>query len=354
MTPLAGKFDPEKILIVLHGSIGDVTRALPIASLLRQGFPKAHLAWSVEPVCLPLLQGSPAIDEIIVFDRRCPWRSILPFLAKVRGGRFDLVLDLQRILKSGLISRYSGAPRRLGFHRSDSKEFNWLFNNFHIGAFGEGISKLDHFLKFADFLGIERAPLQWRFNLSADEMKAVAARLSRVSSSFAVLFVGTRWESKQWFPAQMARCAEILSDRYQLDTVLLGSEKDRGIAKQASVQSASAVVDLVGHTSLREAIGIIEKAKVAVGPDTGLMHIAAAVGTPVVSLWGATSPERTGPRGFAQLTIQGKASCVPCHRKRCSIGRICMQSIGEAQITAKIDLALTQGRAGELYQVDAV
>lgn len=353
MTGRKPKFDPRKILIVLHGSIGDVTRALPLARLLRKGFPKAHLTWSIEPLSLPLIQGSDAIDEIIVFDRRQPWRTFLPFLARIRAGKFDLVLDLQRHLKSGLISRCSGAPNRLGFHRNDSKEWNWLFNNLYIDAFGENISKLDHYLKFADYLGIDRFPIEWRISLSAAETAAVAAHLSDVKQSYAVLFVGARWESKQWFPHQMAECAELLRMHYQLDTVLLGGQEDRGLAQQAAAQ-IDGVLNLVGRTSLREAIGIIEKAKVAIGPDTGLMHIAAAVRTPIVSLWGATDPKRTGPHGFGDLVIQGRAHCVPCRRRQCPIGRICMQSITIEEIAPKIELALSRSYADKTHHVEAV
>src|SRR5688572_4972299 len=140
---LTAKPAPQRILIVLHGSIGDVTRALPLAGMLRRAFPRAFLAWSVEPACLPLLQGNCAIDEILLFDRTQWWTSAWPFLAKVRAGRFDLTLDLQRLLRSGVISWWSGARRRIGFHRGDSKEGNWLFNNEHIPAYGEEIPKLE-------------------------------------------------------------------------------------------------------------------------------------------------------------------------------------------------------------------
>jgi lipopolysaccharide heptosyltransferase II len=332
-------FDPKKILMVLHGSIGDVTRALPLANLLRKGFPKAYLAWSVEPAARPLLDGCPAIDEIILFDRGRPW-TFWPFLAKIRSRRFDLVLDLQRHLKSGVISRCSGAPQRIGFHPSDSKEFNWLFNNRHIERFGENISKLDHYLKFADYLGIDRAPVTWEFVLTANEEVAVAGHLREVRRRFAVLFVGTRWQSKQWFPAQIAECGELLQAEHHLDVVLLGAKEDQLIAREAMARAHARLIDLVGSTSLREALGIIERAVVAVGPDTGLMHVAAAVGTPVVSLWGATNPQRTGPYGFTELAIQGHAPCVPCGRRRCSIGRICMQSITKDQLAEKIGQAL--------------
>ena len=336
MLPQRARFDPKRILIVLHGSIGDVTRALPLTVMLRRAFPRAFLAWSIEPACLPLLQGNSAIDEIIVLERRHFWRTAGLFLARVRAANFDLVLDLQRLFKSGFISWWSGAGQRIGFHRKDSKEFNWIFNNFHIPAYGEEIPKIEHYLKFADYLGIDRSPLEWHFNLTAGEQASIKDHLSKVTGPYAALFVGTRWESKQWFPRQMSECADQLQGDYGLGVVLLGSKDDQLLAQEVVALSRSKLVDLAGRTTLREAIGIIQNARIAVGPDTGLMHIAAALRTPVISLWGATSPRRTGPYGYGELVLQGKAPCVPCQRRTCSIGRVCLQSITTEQIGAKI------------------
>ncbi len=341
------RFNPKKILIVLHGSIGDVTRALPLADLIRAGFPDAHLAWSVEPPSLPLVERCPAVQEIILFDRRRWWRDWLPFLRRVRARHFDLVLDLQRHFKSGVITRWSGAPHRLGFNRLDGKEFNWLFNNHFIPATGDGISKLDHYLKFAEYLGIASSPVDWKFQLTRQEEQNIDKRLQAVHD-FAVLFVGSRWESKRWFPAQATECASTIRERHDLQIVLLGGHEDRSVAAEIMSLSATPVINLVGQTPLAEAIGIIARARFAVGPDTGLMHIAAAVGTPVVSLWGATSPVRAGPYGFEDLVIQGKAPCVPCYRRQCPIGRICMRSIDKEEIAEKIRLALARGRKRNL------
>jgi lipopolysaccharide heptosyltransferase II len=334
------KADPQSILIILHGSIGDVTRALPLANLLRRRFPDAKLAWSVEPPCLPLVEGYRAIDEVIVFDRFHWWRGIASFLRKVRARRFDLVLDLQRHLKSGLISVWSGAPYRVGFNRQDCKEFNWIFNNHFIPALGDGISKLQHYMKFAEYLGINSSPIGWDFSLNAEEEGNVKRLLHGVAENFAVLFVSSRWESKRWFPSQIADCARMVQQRYHLDAVLLGSPQDEGIADELPYRDPRRTRDLVGRTSLREVLGIIRRARVAIGPDTGLMHIAAAVGTPVVSLWGATSPQRAGPHGFEHLVVQGSAACAPCYRRRCPIHRICMQSISAEEIGAKLETAL--------------
>ncbi|MET0503163.1 MAG: glycosyltransferase family 9 protein [Candidatus Binatia bacterium] len=336
--------DPKRILVVLHGSIGDVTRALPLANLMRRGFPKATIAWSIEPPSLPLVEHHPAVDEVILFDRPRWWSQVVPFLRRIRAARFDLVLDLQRHLKSGIVSRWTGAPHRLGFHRLDCKELNWVFNNDHLPATGNGISKLSHYLKFAEHLGLVTEPVEWRFSLTSEEQGSVDRYLEPISGGFATLFVGTRWESKGWFPAQISACADRIKQRYGLGVVLLGSKQDTTLAKDVKSSCDPTVINCVGSTTLKEAMGIISRAQVAVGPDTGLMHIAAAVGTPVVSLWGATSPRRTGPYGFEHLVIEGRASCSPCYRKHCPIGRICMRSIALEEIMAKIETALSTKR----------
>lgn len=340
------RFDAKKILIILHGSIGDVTRALPLARIIRSGYPGAHLAWAVEPSSLPLVARSAIVDEILVFDRRRWWRDWLPFLRRVRARRFDLVLDLQRHFKSGVISRWSGAPVRLGFNRIESKELNWLFNTHFIPAAGEGVSKLSHYLKFAEYLGLDASRVDWKFQLTTEENRKVDKYLAGVRDDFATLFVSSRWESKRWFSMQAAQCARTIRERHNCDVVLLGGKEDRNIAAEILCGAGAPTRNLVGETTLPEALGIIARAKFAVGPDTGLMHIAAAVGTPVVSLWGATSPIRTGPYNFQELVIQGKAPCVPCQRRKCPIGRICMQSIDIETINKKIALALSYDAKG--------
>src|SRR5215467_7464015 len=180
--------EPKKILVVLHGSIGDVTRALPLVNLIRRGFPQATLAWTVEPPSLPLVEHHPAVDEVILFDRLRWWTQLGPFLRRIRSYGFDLVLDLQRHLKSGLISRWSGAPYRLGFARPDAKELNWIFNNHHISAQSPSLSKLDHYLKFAEHLGILPQPMEWQIPLTPQDKLKVRRYLNCIQGEFAALF----------------------------------------------------------------------------------------------------------------------------------------------------------------------
>ena len=333
---------PEKILIVLHGSIGDVTRAIPLANLVRRGFPRATITWSIERPALPLVEHHSAVDEIVLFERENWRRSLRPFLHRIREGRFDLVLDLQRHLKSGLVSWWSGAPERVGFHRRDAKEFNWLFNNRHIPATVNGTSKLNHYLKFAEFLGIEPYPIEWNFSLLPEEEAAVENMLRVVGGPFAAYLVGGRWESKRWFPDEASKSAAEVKRRHGLEIVLLGGKDDIAFAGEIERRAEARVFNWAGKTSLREVIGILSRAEISVGADSGLMHLSAAVGTPVVSLWGPTDPLRTGPFGGDELIVQGEAACAPCYLKRCPIGRVCMRSITSAAVLAKINLALAR------------
>jgi lipopolysaccharide heptosyltransferase II len=339
--------EPEKILILLHGSIGDVTRALPLADLLRRRFAQATLAWSVEPAALPLIELCRAVDEIIVFDRPRGLTAFRSFLATIRARRFDLVLDLQRHFKSGFISRWSGAPIRLGFHPANAKEFNWLFNNRYIPRTRQDTQKIVSYMKFAEYLGIDPTPITWNLQLTSSDHAAAEKILGAVRTDIGVLFIGSRWQSKQWFGAQIAAAADQIHQRHGLDIVFLGSSADKAVADEAAALTQTRVINLVGRTRLREAVAIIARARFCLGPDTGLMHIAAALGIPVISLWGATDPNRTGPYGFDDLVVRGKADCSPCYRKNCSIGRICMQSIDTAAIAAMIDKALERCGATE-------
>lgn len=336
------RVNPRSVLIVLHGSIGDVTRALPLVNSVRRGYPEAKITWAVEPQAFPLVERHPAVDEVIVFDRARWWQSLLPFLRQIRFKRFDLVLDLQRHFKSGLISWWSGAPFRLGFHPRDAKELNWVFNTHYIQATGDGVSKLHHYLKFAELLELQPQPIEYEMRLTQEEEAKVQQRLKGVGGEFAVFFIGSSWESKRWFPVETSRCAAESQRRYGLEIVVLGGREDIPFAQMMENIAEVRFINCVGQTSLRESIGILGRAKVAVGPDTGLMHLAAAVGTPVISLWGATSPQRTGPHGFEDLVVLGEAACSPCYLRRCPIGRVCMRSIDIDEVIAKVGKALTR------------
>ena len=325
----------ERILIVLLGAIGDVTRALPLLQRVRHGYPQAHIVWAVEPAAAALVRDHPALNEVLVFDRPRGASAFVRFLMQVRRQQPDLTLDLQRHLKSGIISRASGAPVRLGFDRRNSREGNWLFNTDAVPPMAHFSSKLRQFLAFADWLEIAETPVTFGLRLSDTEAQHVDALLADVHPPFVAAFVGSSCESRLWFPDRTAAVADALA-KQGIGTVLVGGSGDVAFAAAVAQRTQTPVINLAGRTTLRDLIGIFQRARAAFGPDSGPMHIAAAVGTPVVSLWGSTSAARSAPWGSESGVISGAAPCSPCYLKRCPIGRVCMEHISVEAVLEKV------------------
>ncbi|MGZ6242324.1 MAG: glycosyltransferase family 9 protein, partial [Candidatus Binataceae bacterium] len=231
---------PRRVLIVLLGAIGDVVRALPLLGRLRRAWPKAHIAWAVEPKSQAVLEGHPCLDELIVYNRRVPL-SFLPFLARVRAGHFDLVLDLQRHLKSGVVSLASGARVRVGFDRSNGKEFNHLFSTRQIAAQPPMRLKLMQYQDFGDALGVAPAPVEFGLVASAAERSRVAALLEGAPRPLLAVILGSSWPSRIYFPDSIAaviREMAIARDGSPaLFPVLIGSGRDEAaLADQVAAE----------------------------------------------------------------------------------------------------------------------
>ncbi len=333
----------DTILIVLLGAIGDVVRGLPLLQRLRHGYPRSRITWAVEPAASGMVRGHPALDEMLVFDRPGGVPAFVHFLREVRARRLDLVLDLQRHLKSGIITRVSGAPVRLAFDRQNSREGNWLFASHTVPPMPHFSSKLQQFLRFADWLELPEVPVSFGLQLAPPESERVEELLGALHGPFVAAFVGSSCESRLWFPPHTAAVADALAAR-GVATVLVGGPGDVAFAQATAAAAASPVVNLAGRTTLRDLIGIFQRAQVAWGPDSGPMHIAAASGGRVVSLWGATSAARSAPWGSEARVIVGEASCSPCYLKRCPIGRLCMQRISVETVLAGIVRALDAPR----------
>jgi lipopolysaccharide heptosyltransferase I len=323
---------PQRILIILLGAIGDVTRALPVLTRLRRAYPAAHIAWAVEPTAAPLLDYHPALNEILLYHRPRGLLAFVPFLRDIRRHRFDFVLDLQRHAKSGLVSWWSGAPLRLGFHRQNGKEGNWLFNTHTIAQVPDFSLKLRQYLAFTAALGLPDDGIHFELRLRPEEEQQVETLLASTPRPFAAFFLGSRWPSRFWFPQATAAVTTALQRDYGMGIVLLGGRDEATFAREVSDAVGGTLTNLSGQTSLRDLIGIFSRARLAFGPDSGPMHIAAATGTPVISLWGATSPVRSAPWGSEEFVLRGPAACSPCYTRHCPIGRVCMQRITPEQV----------------------
>jgi len=342
---------PRRVLIVLLGAIGDVVRALPLLGRIRKAWPEAHIAWAVEPKSKAVLDHHPWLDEIILYDRAHASIKFLPFLRRIRAGNFDLVIDLQRHLKSGLTARISGAAERFGFAAPNTKEFNHLFSNRQIAPQPNMRLKLMQYQAFGDALGIAPSPIEFGLAATDDERARAHEMLREAPRPILAVILGSSWPSRIYFPESTAevirRLARAGSDSPELFPVLLGGPDETALAAEV-VRHLDGVpaLNLAGRTSLRDLIAIFPECAVAFGPDCGPMHIAAAVGCPVVSLWGATAAERSAPWGFADLAISGAIPCHPCYLRRCPIGRECMRRISPEEVGVTVRRALAMPRAG--------
>lgn len=317
--------EDASILIILMGSIGDVVRGLALLEALRQKVPRARISWLVEPKCHSLLKMHKGIDEVLLFDRSSPLKGVLKLRHLLRERRFDVTLDLQRHLKSGFFSLLSAAPRRIGFHKKNAKEGNWLFNNERIPFFDHSLNKFCHYFKFLDYLGLgacKADPLLSDWALEVPELELPAKRSVG-------LVLKSSWESKDWPEEYYKSLLEKLLRFENAGAVLLGDAVAVNIAQRLmKVCDEKRVLNLAGKTSLEEMLGVIRRISVCVGPDSGPGHIAAALGTPYLALFGPTSPQRTAPLGQNVEVFYAKAVCAPCYKRVCpGLGQVCMTAL---------------------------
>jgi ADP-heptose:LPS heptosyltransferase len=296
----------------------------------------------VEPKWAELVDFHPQIDKVIVFDRPRGLQAVWDLSKKLAQEHFDITLDLQRHLKSGFFSLLSRTRRRVGFNRRNAKELNWLFNNEQVDYVSNAVSKLRHYLKFTEYIGLSE-PTSLNFGLSSLDLKPTAPSIiAQTGNSFIAVVMGSSWESKEWFFDDYYQLVKDILSSGKRGVVLLG---DRSKATSAATLSkkidSGRLVNLVGRTTLLELIAVLKAAAAGVGPDSGPGHLAAAVGTPYVSLFGPTSPKRTAPYGSEHLVVQAEVACAPCYKKRCpGLGRLCMRHVSAESVKKKLSEAL--------------
>lgn len=332
------------------GSIGDLVRGMSLVSHIKTYLPQSIITWLAEPVCAQLVQFHPLIDKVIIFNRPKNILGLLSLYRELSAGDFDISLDLQRHFKSGFFSFLSRAERRIGVHRQNAKEFNWIFNTEHIGYFNNEIPKINHYFEFTKYLGFPD-PVGLDFGFSRLDLKILSPKLhDTIRKPIVGVVMGSSWESKDWFFEGYYRLVKDILTGRKMNVVLLGDSSKSAMAKalcekirlfEPAFGLKAGLTNLVGKTSLIELIAILKEASAGVGPDSGPGHLAAAVGTPFVSLFGPTSPKRVAPYGNEHLVVQANVSCAPCNRKQCpgSENR-CMREISVETILSKLSCAL--------------
>lgn len=334
----------RSVLIVLMGSLGDVVRGLSLVHRLKIGAPGVRISWVVEPKCEEIVRAHPEIDRVIVFNRKRGISDLPRVRRELRSEPFDLVLDLQRHFKSGVVSLLSGAPRRIGFHRKNAKEGNWLFSSEQIPEFPLHTPKLTHYHAFLDQLGIPSSAMD--FGLTTWAASSDRTRFA-LPPNYLVFVLGSAWESKNWPAEGYSQLCEMVLKGCQHSIVLVGDSTVSGIATQLEQKFASPRIrNLTSQTSLRELAGILHGAQACVGPDSGPGHIASALSRPYIALYGPTDPRIVSFYGNEELQLQAPVGCSPCYRRQCpGLDKLCMRLLSAESVYAALRSAL--GLAGQ-------
>jgi heptosyltransferase-1 len=322
---------PKKILIVKPSSLGDVVHSLPFLNALKERFPKAEIHWVIAKGFEDLLTGHPMVKKIWVINKDM-WKKlsqipssfneIRTLLRDLRKERYDIVIDLQGLLRSGVITGATGSPVRIGFE--EAREGSRLFYTYRIEG-GKDIHAVDRYLKIAAFLGCNITEVCFPLPLSFNS--ALRTPHSALNEDYAVMVPGARWKTKRWSPEKFGELASLLP----IKTVIVGGKGDKGIVKEILASSGGKSVSLVGKTDLKGLIEIIRGARFMVSNDSGPMHIAAALGIPVFAIFGPTDPVRTGPYGKGHTIIREDISCSPCFKRTCDDMK-CMKGLSVEKV----------------------
>jgi len=317
-----------KILIVKLGAIGDVVHTLPALAAMRRAWPEAHLTWVVERGgAAKLLRDNPCLDELIEVDTR-GWRknllggetrtAIKTAVAKLRG--FDVALDFQGLLKSGMMMWLSRAPRRIGFAKEALREPASAY----LMTERVKVDDHDHIIKknlqLIAHLGISiEGAYEFPLGISFTEQQFAEQQIDQRGGNVAIINPGGGWPTKLWNAQGFAAIADRLWDNYGWRSVVTYGPGEEALAQSVVAHSRSGAVELLDST-LKQFFALAQRARLFLGGDTGPLHLAAAAGTPIVGIYGPTPARRNGPFSPADVIVERfDLDCrVDCFRRSCS------------------------------------
>ncbi len=312
---------PASILILKPSSLGDVLQAIPVLRLLRLRFPNAFIAWWVDASLVPLLEGDPDLNEVIPFNRAelRRWQGGRRFVRSVlemRRRHFDWVIDLQGLLRSGLVSWIANGGLTIGV--DDPREGASAFYDLAVRRASATTHAVDWYLEVLRTLGVPvHQDFQW-LPIRPEVLESVERKWPTAGRRWICLQPGARWWNKRWpieHFEQLIR--ELRGKNPDFGFAILGGSDDRAFGERLASIAPDRSVDLTGRTTLLEMIEWLRRSELMVTNDTGPMHAAAALGKPVVGLFGPTDPRRTGPYGQETLGIRLGLPCSPCLKQRC-------------------------------------
>ena len=335
-----------KILIIKLSAIGDVIHTLPALNALRKHDPEAKITWLVEAAAAPLIVGHPALDRVLVSHRKSWADAILgrgsgsrknafkeacSFIRDLRKTRYDLIIDFQNLLKSGFMVGLARGGRKVGFAKGMQRnEGAHLFYNQRVAPVSMEIHAIERYQMLLKAIGVAAEAIDYQIPVSDSDKDHVSRLLKDTGIEKDQRLVAinpmARWETKLWRPERFAQVADRLLKTDHVKVVFTGGAADRDAIDAILAMMKAPAVNLAGRTSLKELAALYSRADLLISTDTGPMHLAAAMETPVVALFGPTAPWRTGPYGDHHQVLFSKDPCAPCFKRTCETN-LCMAQI---------------------------
>jgi len=351
--------DPGRraFLIVRLGALGDIVHALPLAAALRATWPDARIDWLVDVKHRAILDHVGGLSAIVPVDTRrmAGETGVVPVVRRLRAARYDVAIDAQGLLKSAVLAYLAGAARVVGLARDHLRErlASWAYDDTAQPA---GPHVVDHALALAQAAGAAAGPPRFALQAPASDVVAhVRDQLgleptAGATQPFALINPGAAWPNKRWPPDRLGAVARHIRERHRMDSVVLWGPGEEDAARRV-VDASGGVARLAPTTGLPEVIALLRRASLMVSGDTGPVHIAAALGVPVVALFGPTTPGRNGPWDPDDTCVSRYAECDCHYERRCRRDEAhwCLGTIAVDEVTRAIDDRLARARARERH-----
>jgi heptosyltransferase I len=365
--------DFSKILLIKLSAVGDVVHTLPVLNKLRRRYPNAQLDWLVTPAIGELLRHHPALDNVIDFMRDTsapPWAwpaltSYARLAAKLRPTGYDLVIDLHGQSRTAFLAFATGAPVRIGFDKQraevwansrkvtdefrkhawqGAREGAWLFYTHRIPLPTLDVHVIDHNLSVGKLLGCDASAADFSFRIpqaAHDRVEALLRRRGVANKQFVIVAPRGNWETKRWPDEKSADVARYFLRRGYA-AIVVGAPRERDVGANIA-RLAPGVTDLTGETSISELAALISRAAICIAHDSGPMHLAVALGRPVVALFGPSDTVWAGPYHRENAVVRADLPCSPCYLRRldnCAHGHACMNDLPSQAVIDRAESVL--------------
>jgi lipopolysaccharide heptosyltransferase I len=321
--PPLHELEPGRIALIKPSALGDIVHSLPVLTALRRRFPSAHITWVVNRAYESLLRGHPDLDETLPFDRQAVsggWvkgmQTYGRFLRRLRSQPFDLVLDLQGLLRTGVMTMATGAKRRVGL--AGAREgARWFYTDLVPVDNPHKTHAVDRYWRMAQALGAADEPKCFRVPIDETARKAALALLEDCPRPWLAVGVGARWRTKRWPPEHFAALVGQAQAGFGGTAIFVGAGDEKDLAQATAAQLKTSVKVLVGRTSLPQLVAVLSLADMMLANDTGPLHLAAALGRPVVAPYTCTQVRLTGPYGQEPRAVETGVWCRGSLLKQC-------------------------------------